>query len=124
MGRKLLEDGGAEDQRGRPFGLIDIICIPGCTRQGVKRTPFCEPFMSKFISIKSLDMRELHVWLWIVEHEKMATVTDLYKAYIKFEYNIFHGTYVPCKTEGICASTRPMVSSRGGGHQPNILNVQ
>ena len=55
------------------------------------------------MSIKSLDMRELHVWLWIVKHEKMATATDLYKAYIKFEYNIFQGTYVPRKTEGICA---------------------
>jgi hypothetical protein len=92
-----------EDRRGCPFGIIDFRCILGCTRQGIKGMPFYEPFMSKFVSFKSPDIREPHVWLWVVDHEKLAAVTDFYEGYIKHEYNLFHSTYLPCKTEGITA---------------------
>ena len=52
---------------------------------------------------KSPGMREPHVWLWIVEQEKVSIITELYEETIKFEYNIFHNTYMPAKTEGIVA---------------------
>ena len=48
-------------------------------------------------------MREPHVWLWIVEQEKLPVVTELYEETIKHEYSIFHSTYFPAKTEGIVA---------------------
>lgn len=56
-----------EDRRGCPFGLIGFRCILGCTRQGIQGMPFYEPFMSKFMALKLLDMRESHVWMWIVK---------------------------------------------------------
>ena len=57
--------------------------------------------MTKFMKYGSPAMREPHVWLWIVEQEKLPVVTDLYEKTVKFEYDIFHSTYVPAKTEGI-----------------------
>ena len=48
-------------------------------------------------------MREPHVWIWIVKQEKLSIVTELYENTIKFEYSIYHSTYVPAKTEGIMA---------------------
>src|ERR1700738_2870976 len=59
--------------------------------------------MAKFMEYKSPAMREPHVWLWIVEQEKLSVVIELYDETIKFEYNIFHSTYMPAKTEGIVA---------------------
>ena len=92
-----------EDRRGCPFALIDFRGIPGASRQGAKDMPFYNPFMTKFMEYKSPGMREPHVWLWIVEQEKLSVVTELYEETIKFEYSIFHSTYVPAKTEGIVA---------------------
>lgn len=37
------------------------------------------------------------------QKKKLATVIDWYEAYIKFKYNIFHGTYLPYKTEDMTA---------------------
>ena len=65
--------------------------------------PFYNPFMAKFMEYKSPAMREPHVWLWIVEQEKVSIITELYEETIKFEYNIFHSIYVPAKTEWIVA---------------------
>ena len=90
-----------EDRSGSPFGLIDFRCIPGCTRQGIKGMPFYEPFMTKLLELKSPGIREPHVWLWIVDQERLAAVTDLYDTHIKFQYTIVHSAYLPCKTEGI-----------------------
>ena len=90
-----------QDRRGCPFALIDFRCIPGAGRKGIKGMPFYDPFIEKFMALKSPDIREPHVWLWIVDQEKLAAVTDLYEKHIKFKYNIFHSTYLPCKTEGI-----------------------
>ena len=92
-----------EDRRGCPFAVIDFRGIPGAYKQGAQGEPFYNPFMAKFMDYKSPTMREPHVWLWIVETERLSVVTDLYENTIKFEYNIFHSTYVPAKTEGIVA---------------------
>ena len=92
-----------EDRRGCPFALIDFRGIPGAYRQGGVDMPFYEPFMTKFQEHKSPGMREPHVWLWIVEQEKLPVVTGLYDKTVKHEYDIFISTYVPAKTEGIVA---------------------
>ena len=103
-----------EDRRGCPLGIIDFRCIPGCTREGIKGMPFYEPFMAKFMIFKSPGIREPHVWLWIVDQEKMAAVTDFYDGYIKHEYDLFHSTYLPCKTEGITAMNEAKGSKQVG----------
>src|SRR6202022_3359419 len=90
-----------EDRRGCPFALIDFRGIPGASRQGAKDMPFYNPFMMKFMEYKSPAMREPHVWLWIVEQERLSEILELYEKTIKFEYSIYHNTYVPAKTEGI-----------------------
>ena len=41
--------------------------------------PFYNPFMAKFMEYKSPTMKEPHVWLWIVEQEKLPVVTVLYE---------------------------------------------
>ena len=92
-----------EDRRGCLFALIDFRGIPGAYRQGGKDMPFYDPFMAKFMEYKLPAMREPHVWLWIVEQEKLSVITELYEKTVKFKYNIFHSTYVPANTEGIMA---------------------
>jgi hypothetical protein len=91
------------DRRGCPFALLDFRRLPGSgsSRHGDKDHPFYNPFMAKFMDYKSPAMREPHVWLWIVEQDYQAEVTELYEKTIKFEYDIFISTYVPAKTEGI-----------------------
>ena len=95
-----------EDQRDCPFAVIDFKRISGASRHGAKGEPFYNPFMAKFMDYKSLAMGEPHIWLCIVEKKNLTVVTELYKNMIKFEYNIFHITYVPTKTEGIVAITK------------------
>ena len=92
-----------EDRRGCPFAMIDFRGIPGSSRQGARGMPFYEPFMTRFAEHRSPAMREPHVWLWIVEQDKVHAINDLYENSIKHEYNLFHSTYVPAKTEGISA---------------------
>ena len=92
-----------EDRRGYPFTLINFRGIPGASRQGAKDMPFYNPFMAKFMEYKSPAIREPHIWLWIVEQEKLSVVTELYEEMIKFKYIIFHSIYAPTKTEGIMA---------------------
>jgi hypothetical protein len=69
--------------------------------RGTKDMPFYNPFMAKFMEYKSSAMREPHVWLWIVEQERLSDILELYEKTIKFEYSIYHNMYVPAKTEGI-----------------------
>ena len=85
------------DRRGFPFAVIDFSGIPSASRQGAKGEPFYNLFMTKFMEYKLPTMKEPHVWLGIVEQEKLSSVTKLYKDTIKFQYNIFHITYMPAK---------------------------
>lgn len=91
-----------EDRRGCPFAIMDFRSIPGSYRQPPPGQHFYTPFMNKFIDYKSPAMREPHVWLWVVEQEKVPAVLELYET-LKFEYNIFQSTYVPARTEGVVA---------------------
>lgn len=58
------------------------------------------------MNFKSSDMRKLHVWLSIVQHEKMAALTNFYKPNMMFKYNIFYNTYMLYKTEKITAMNK------------------
>ena len=51
---------------------------------------------------KCAAMREAHVWLWVVEQEKVSAITELYEN-INFKYNIFHNTYVGVHAHGLTA---------------------
>jgi len=106
-----------EDQRGCPFALIDFKGIPGASRQGAKDMPFYNPFMAQFMEYKLPSMREPHVWLWIVEQKKLFAVIELYEETVKFEYNIFHNTYVPAKTKGIVT-----INKAGGNKQVGAVS--
>ena len=90
-----------EDRRGCSFALIDFRSIPGASSRGTKDLPFYNPFMAKFMEYKSPAMREPHVWLWIVEQERVSDKLELYEKTTKFKYNIYHNTYIPAKTERI-----------------------
>ena len=74
--------------------------------------------MANFMEYKSPSMREPHVCLWIVEQGKFSVVTELYKDTIKFEYNIFHSTYVHVKTEGIMA-----INKARGNKQVGVVSL-
>lgn len=39
-------------------------------------------------------MLKPHVWLWIVDKERMVAITDLYDTQIKYLDNILHNTYL------------------------------
>ena len=92
-----------EDRRGCPFAIIDFRTLPGVNKTKPAGVAFYNPFMAKFQEFKSPAMREPRVWLWIVDAERLPAVVELYEATIKYEYNIYHSTYVPAKTEGIMA---------------------
>ena len=99
-----------EDRWGCPFALIDFRGILGVSRQGAKDMPFYNSFMMKFMEHKLRAMREPHVWLWKVEHEKLSVVTELYEETIKFEYNIIHS---PNNDHAISVIEMPIRSTLG-----------
>ena len=92
-----------EDRRGCPFAIMDFQNMPGVNKSKSPGVAFYNPFMAKFQEFKSLAMREPHVWLWIVDTKRLSDVVELYKPTIKFEYSIFHNTYVPAKIDGVVA---------------------
>lgn len=57
--------------------------------------------MPKFMAFKLPTMQEPHVWVWIVDQERMVAVKYLYDIQINNLYDIFHNTYLSCKTEGM-----------------------
>ena len=112
------------DRRGFPFAVIDFSGIPSASRRGAKGEPFYNLFMTKFMEYKLPTMREPHVWLKIVEQEKLSSVTKLYKDTIKFQYNIFHITYMPAKDKNDHGHQRGQGQQTGGSGEPHLLDVQ
>ena len=53
-----------------PFGMIDFRNNPGSSFEGTMSTLFHEPFMSKFADYASTKLREIDIWLWIVEDRR------------------------------------------------------
>ena len=90
-----------DDPRGCPFAIFDFRAFPNSWKQPPPGTPFYDSFLKAFKSFRSPALLEPNVWLWIVDQERSAAVVDLYNSTMDLEYNIFHSTYVPAKTEGI-----------------------
>lgn len=76
---------------------------PGCFTARGEGGVVLQPFHGKIHGVHIASHEGATRMLWIVEEEKVFVVTELYEETIKFEYNIFHNTYVPVKTEGIIA---------------------
>lgn len=58
------------------------------------------------MAFKSPTMHKLHVWLWIVDQKRLATVIDLYGTQIKCLYNTFHITYLSYKIKDMTAFSK------------------
>ena len=90
-----------DDPRGCPFAIFDFRAFPNSWKQPPPGTPFYDSFLKAFKSFRSPALVEPHVWLWIVDQERSTSVVDLYNSTMDVEYDIFHSTYVPAKTEGL-----------------------
>jgi hypothetical protein len=60
-----------------PFRMMHFMNIPGNTFEGTMSAPFYEPFFLKFVDYASPILREVDVWLWIVEDRKAEQVGKL-----------------------------------------------
>ena len=60
-----------------PFSLSDFRNIHGGSIEGAMSSPFYEPFFSKFADYGSPRLREVDIWLWIVEDMKSEQVYEL-----------------------------------------------
>ena len=90
-----------DDPRGCPFAIFDFRAIPGSWKQDAAGAPFYDPFFKAFKSYRSPALFEPHVWLWIVEQERSTSIVHLYTSTMDLEYDLYHSTYIPAKTEGI-----------------------
>lgn len=113
--RAVLRD----DRLGCPFALFDFRGFPGAWKEPAAGTPFYEPFFSSFKAYRSPALYEPNVWLWIVEQSKCSAVVALYHEKMSTEYNLYHSTYVPAKTEGIVV----LQEAAGVVTQNEVLNL-
>ena len=88
-----------------PFGLIDFRNIPGSTFEGSMSTPFHEPFMAKFVEYASPRLREVDVWLWIVEDRRSEQVFDI-ALKLQPEYAVSKSHYVAAPAEGVYSTLK------------------
>ena len=90
-----------DDLLGYPFAVLDFQAFPRAWKEPATGSLFYEPFFGSFKVYRSLALFEPNVWLWIVEQEKSSAVVALYHEKMSTEYNLYHNTYIPAKTEGI-----------------------
>jgi hypothetical protein len=90
-----------DDPRGCPFAIFDFRSFPGAWKQNTSETPFYDSFFRAFKSYRSPALFEPNVWLWIVEQEMSTSVVQLYTSTMNLQYDLYHSTYIPAKTEGI-----------------------
>ena len=89
------------DRNGCPFAMLDFRGLPGAWKEAVPRKPFYEPFFGAFRAYRSPALFEPNVWLWVVDEEKSAAVVLLFHEKFSTEYELYHNTYIPAKTEGV-----------------------
>jgi hypothetical protein len=82
-----------------PFGLIDFRNIPGHETEGTMSVPFYGEFMPKFLDYASPRLREVDVWLWIVEDRRAEQVFELVQK-LQPDYAVSKSHYVPAPAEG------------------------
>ena len=83
-----------------PFGIIDFRSIPGSTFEGTMSTPFYEPFMSKFVEYASPKLREVDIWLWIVEDRRAEQVYEIVRK-MQPDYAVSKSHYIAAPAEGV-----------------------
>jgi hypothetical protein len=87
------------------FGLIDFRNILGHTFEGTMSTPFYEGFMPKFVEYTSPKLREVDVWLWIVEDRRAEHVFEIVRK-LQPDYTVSKSHYVPAPAEGYTQHSR------------------
>ena len=108
-----------DDRLGSPFAVLDFRSFPRAWKEPAVGTPFYDPFFGAFKAYCSSALFKPNVWLWIVEQEKSALVVALYHEKMSTEYNLYHSTYVPAKTEGMAV----LQEAAGAVRQQVALNL-
>ena len=108
-----------EDRIGCPFALLDFRGLPGAWKESVPGKPFYEPFFGAFRAFRSPSLVEPNVWLWVVDEEKSAAVVSLFHEKFSTEYELYHSTYIPAKTEGVSV----MLDLLEGVKQPGAIGL-
>jgi hypothetical protein len=88
--------------------------FPGHKFEGTMSAPFYEPFFSKFVGYSSPRLREVDVWLWIVEDRKSEQVYDIVRK-LQPEYAVSKSHYVATPVEGAYITMKDS--------KTNIVNV-
>lgn len=88
-----------------PFSLIDFRNIPGGSIEGAMSSPFYEPFFSKFVDYASPRLREVDIWLWIVEDKKSEQVYELVRR-LQPDYAVSKSHYRAAPAEGAHSSLK------------------
>lgn len=106
-----------EDRR----ALLGSYIINATRDAGGRASKGCH-FMLKFMGFRLPHIFNLYVWLWIMYHERMTTITDLYAVQIKYKCNIIH-TCLPYKMEGMTAFSKAKGNKQKGGMSLIFLTV-
>ena len=86
-----------------PFALIDFRNIPGSSFEGTMSTLFHEQFMAKFVDYASPKLREVDIWLWIVEDRRAEQVHEIARK-LHPEYAVSKSHYIAAQAEGAYSS--------------------
>ena len=121
MGYSRFESLCENDPRGCPFAIFDFRAFPGAWKEEAGDTPFHEPFFKAFKTYRSPALLEPNVWLWIVKKEKSAAIVQLYISTMNLQYDLYHNTYIPTKTEGITVVQESRGSKQVGAVQLYFL---
>jgi hypothetical protein len=97
-----------------PFALIDFRNIPGSSFEGTMSTLFHKPFMTKFVDYARPKLREIEIWLWIVEDRRAEQVYEIVqKLQPKYAVSISH--YIAKPTKGAYKTL--------SDKKPKVINV-
>jgi len=88
-----------------PFALMDFRNIPGHTIEGSMSAPFYEYFMPKFAEYGCPRLREVDIWLWIVDDARAEQVYELVRK-LQPDYAVSKSHYLAAPAEGAFTSLR------------------
>ena len=82
-----------------PFGLIDFRNAPGGAIKGAISCPFYEPFLTKFADYGSPRLREVDIWVFVVEDRMAEQVYEIVRK-LQPDYAYSKSHYIPAPAEG------------------------
>lgn len=88
-----------------PFGLLDFRNAPGGAIEGALSCPFYEPFLTKFADYGSPRLREVDIWLFIVEDRRAEQVYEIVRK-LQPDYAYSKSHYIPAPAEGAYSTLR------------------